>query len=231
MGIPKGRALSPLWSPSVRVSRTGEILSGNNLGRLRPSCLTHLLPIMLICGDSVVSPGKHTMKNLAAVCAVLIILPFLLGYIHAGSKKGFQSTVLYYRYFVFINVVFSALFVAGRMFLAGPEAAAISGWAYSPVFQLYGIALLSMALMGLFTVLKQERIMLAPAICWSIFLMLSSISHLYQVYFHAIKDVNIILVHVTYNIVVSGILARYIFVISRRFRCQRVAQTEGAAKA
>jgi len=171
------------------------------------------------------------MKNLAAVCIVLISLPFVLGYIHAGSKQGFQSTVLYYRYFVFFNMVFSAIFVAGRMFMVGPEAAAISGWAYSPVFHLYGVALLSMALMGLFTVFKPDRIMLAPAMCWSIFLILSSISHLYQIYSHAIKDVNIILLHVTYNIVVTGILARYIFVISRRFSCQRAAQSEEAAKA
>jgi len=39
------------------------------------------------------------MKNLAAVCAVLVALPFLLGYIHAGTKKGIYSTFIYYRYY------------------------------------------------------------------------------------------------------------------------------------
>ena len=40
MGFPKDRhAMLPFGRPSVRVSRTGEIILGNNLGRLWPSCL------------------------------------------------------------------------------------------------------------------------------------------------------------------------------------------------
>ncbi len=171
------------------------------------------------------------MKNLAAVCAVLVALPFLLGYIHVGSKKNFRSTIIYYRYFAFINIVLSAFFVAGRMFMVGPEAAAISGWAYSPVFHLYGIALLSVALMGLLTLFKRERIMVAPAMCWSIFLVISSMAHLYQINLHEIKDVNIILVHVVYNFVVTIILWRYVSVINRHFRAQPVEAPTAAAEA
>ena len=163
------------------------------------------------------------MKNLAAVCIVLLLLPFVLGYIQRGSKKGIHVVVTYYRYFVFINVILSAIFVSSRMFFYGPEAAAISGWTYSPIFHLYGIALLSMALMGLFTVFKDGRIMLAPAMCWSYFLVLSSISHVYQVYVHAIKDVSIILVHVGYNILVVLVLLRFMSILNRHFRQQKIA--------
>jgi len=36
-GVSKGELCdAPLWSPLARVSRAGEILSGNNLGRLPP---------------------------------------------------------------------------------------------------------------------------------------------------------------------------------------------------
>ena len=160
------------------------------------------------------------MTNLIAICAVLVILPFLLAYIHVGAKKGMHITVKYYRYFAFFNVVLSAIFVASRMFLVGPKAAAISGWAYSPIFHLYGIALLSIALMALVTLFRNERMMLAPAICWTFFLVLSSVSHLLQVQAHEIKDVQIILVHVGYNAIVSLILWRFIAVINRHYRTQ-----------
>ena len=161
------------------------------------------------------------MKNLAIVCAVLLVLPFILGYIQRGSRKGVSVTITYFRYFVFINVIFSALFVAGRMFFVGPEAAVISGWTYSPIFHLYGIAVASMALMGLFTVFKRDRIMLASAICWSYFLVLSSASHLYQVYMHQIKDVSIILVHVGYNVLVVLILLIFMSKLNRYFCAQK----------
>ncbi len=172
------------------------------------------------------------MKNLAIICAVLLVLPFLLGYIQRGSRKGISVTITYFRYFVFINVIFSALFVAGRMFFVGPEAAAISGWTYSPIFHLYGIAVASMALMGLFTLFKRDRIMLASAICWTYFLVLSSISHLYQVYTHQIKDVNIILVHVGFNVLVVLILLIFMSKLNRHFRAQGIAiQGETASSA
>ena len=98
------------------------------------------------------------MKNLAIVCSVLLILPFVLGYIQCGFRKGIQVMVAYYRYFAFINVILSAVFVASRIFIEGPEAAAVSGWTFSPIFHLYSIALLSIALMGLFTLFKNDRI-------------------------------------------------------------------------
>ena len=164
------------------------------------------------------------MKNLVIVCSVLLILPFILGYIQCGFRKGMHVTIAYYRYFVFINVILSAVFVASRIFIEGPEAAAVSGWTYSPIFHLYSIALTSIALMGLFTLFKDDRIILASAMCWSYFLVLSSISHLYQIEMHQIKDVRIILVHVVYNFLVTLILWRFIRKINRYFKLQKVSQ-------
>jgi hypothetical protein len=157
------------------------------------------------------------MKELAIICAVLMVLPFVLGYIQRGVSKEMATTITYYRYFVCINVIFSALFVAVRMFLQGPQAAASSGWAYSPVFHLYGVALLSVALMSCFTLFKQERIMVAPAMCWSFFLVLSSITHIYQIMAHDIKGIGIIWVHIIYNIAVTFFLQRFIVKINRHF--------------
>lgn len=171
------------------------------------------------------------MKNLTIVCAVMLLLPFLLGYIQRGSGDKSQATITYYRYFVFINVILSAIFVAGRLFFMGPEAAAVSGWTYSPIFHLYGIAVISMALLGLFTVFKRDRLMLASAMCWSYFLVLSSVSHLYQVYAHQIKNVDTIYVHVIYNAIVVLILMRFYSKINRQFKQQEATFIDKASLA
>ena len=136
----------------------------------------------------------------------------------------YNLVLVYFRYFAFINVILSAVFVASRIFIEGPEAAAVSGWTFSPIFHLYSIALLSIALMGLFTLFKNDRIMLASAMCWCYFLVLSSVSHLYQVEMHQIKDVRIILVHVGYNVLVTLVLLRFIAKINRHFQRQSANQ-------
>lgn len=163
------------------------------------------------------------MKNLAIVCAILLVLPFLLAYIQNGSRKGIQVTISYYRYFAFFNVILSAIFVGGRIFFEGRSAGAVSGWAFSPIFYSYALALFSIALTGLFTVFCNGRIMLAASMCWSYFLVLSSALHVFQVQMHQIKDVSIILVHVAYNILVVLVLLRFIAKINRYYRSQQFA--------
>ena len=151
------------------------------------------------------------MVNLAIVCSVLVVLPFLLSALHNGWRKPEEPTLVAYRYFATFNMLLAGIFVGGRMFLNGPQAAIISGWAYSPMFHLYGIALFSMSIMAFFTLYRRNAIMLAPAICWSVFLLLSTVSHVVELEHHEIGAVNIIYVHIIYNLVVSGVLLYYIY--------------------
>jgi len=169
------------------------------------------------------------MTNLAVVCALLLILPFLLSYIHTSFNKKVPAQLLTYRYFMTFNMILAGVFVAGRMFLAGHQAAAITGWNYSPIFHLYGIAVLSMALMGAITVYSRKIIMLSPAICWSFFLILSTISHLYQLTYHQIADVNIIYVHIIYNVLVTAIMLRYVYLFNHNPKERTAAQRRVAA--
>lgn len=157
------------------------------------------------------------MISLAIVCLILLCLPFILAYIHTIINKKMKSVITYYRYFMTFNMIISGLFVTVRMFFDGPHAASLSGWSYSPIYHLYAIAILSMVILGLLTIYNKRIIMLAPAMCWSVFLVLSSISHIYQIYYHQIKIVPVIFIHIAYNLLVSLILFRYIYIINSLF--------------
>ncbi len=158
------------------------------------------------------------MINLAVVCVVLLILPFLLGYIHTGINKKTKPVLIYYRYFMSFNMLLAALFVAARMILIGPQAAQISGWVYSPVFHLYGIAILSMAVMAAVSLYQNNRIILAPLICWLTFLVLSTFSHVYEITRHNIADINIMYVHIAYYFITSVIMLRFLYLLKKNFK-------------
>lgn len=145
------------------------------------------------------------MVNFAVTCLILLSLPYLLGRIHARICTNLNSTIIYYRYFVIFNMILSGIFVIGRIFINSQIDMAL---------YLYIIAVLSMLVMAILTVFLRKSIMLAPAICWSIFLILSTILHVYQVQHHDIAEVNIIYVHIIYNLIVSCILILYIFKIN-----------------
>lgn len=158
------------------------------------------------------------MIGLSVICGILLILPFGLAFIHSCVNKRLMPPLLYYRYFMTFNMILASLFVTGRMFFDGPHAAAINGWAYSPVYNLYGVAIFSMAILALLTVYSRRIIMLAPAICWSAFLILSTVCHLYQLNHNHVYAVQAIYVHIIYNILVSLIMLRMVHRINTMFR-------------
>lgn len=156
------------------------------------------------------------MGLLSIVCVVLLLLPALLAYIHTSANKRIPSLLIHYRYFMAFNMVFSGMFVATRVMVNGHNAAAVSGWAYSPLFNLYGVAILSMSLLALFTIFSRKSIVLAPALLWSIFLTLSSITQLIQINAHVTNAVGILLVHVAYNTIVTVVMLRFAVSIKGR---------------
>lgn len=158
------------------------------------------------------------MSNLIIICSILLLLPFMLSYIHVGANKKTPARFIYYRYFMTFNMILAGLFVAGRMFINGRGAAATSGWLYSPMFKLYGIAILSMVILALLTLFVRSILMIAPAIVWTVFLLLSSLSHLHQIRHHEIAVANIIIVHVIYNLTISIIMLRYVLQIMNYFK-------------
>lgn len=155
------------------------------------------------------------MTNLLFTLAVLFFIPFLLGYIHVGINKKTNPALIYYRYFITFNIIIAGIFVTIGMFVEGAEISQASGAAYNPIFQLYAISILSMVLMSAITAFSRQIIMLAPAICWFVFLLLSTIVHIYQISQHVLLDTNIVWAHIVYNLLVLIILLRFIFVLKK----------------
>jgi len=157
------------------------------------------------------------MLKLSIINAVFLLLPFILGYIHQKGVKNERSAIIFYRYFMFFNMLLSGLFVAGRMIFDGRNAAAISGWSYNPLFILYGLAVLSMVLMGFFTLFSRTCLMLAPAILWTAFLITSAIAHVIEISMGRIADVGIIMVHISFDIVIVIVMLRFLFSLRGNF--------------
>lgn len=158
------------------------------------------------------------MINLILILSTLIVLPILLGYVHSSINKRVPAAIIIYRYFVFFNVVIAGLFVASRMFFNGTQAAQIAGWAYSPMFHSYSLAILSMTILALLTIFTRSHLILAPAICWSIFLLLSTIWHFYLLRHHGVSDMSIMYVHSVYDLISAVVMAGFIHPIYKIYQ-------------
>ena len=148
------------------------------------------------------------------ICITLtlfLITPFILGYIHKS-----RATQVFYRYFIITNIIITALIIASRNIINGPHSAAVSGWAYSPMFQQYGIAVLAIALFALVNLFKKNELQLAAPMLWIIFLILATILHIHEIMAGEIKNLTIIWAHIGYNIASCIILSVFIHKLKRQ---------------
>lgn len=151
------------------------------------------------------------IQALIIVCVLFLLLPFILGYVHTSASHRTPKALLYYRYFMLFNMIFAGLIVALRILFTGPKAALDTGWSYSPMFQLYGVAVLSMVIMGIVTVFSRNILALAPAILWFTFLLLATILNIEEIVHHIIQNVTTMTIHIGYNIIVCIILGLFFF--------------------
>lgn len=147
------------------------------------------------------------------IFALFIIFPFLLGFCHTRMSKQVPAILIYYRYFMSFNMVLAAVFVAFRMLLDGPGEAQLASWEFSPMFYLYGVALISMALMGAFTLFSRQSILKAPAILWAIFLALSTAVNALELLQGMIELNMIFIVHMAYNLITVGIILIFLWLL------------------
>lgn len=153
------------------------------------------------------------MWTMAIIDLILLILPFILGAIHIQMTKHVNPVVVYYRYFLFFNLVLAGGFVALRMLFAAHNVATQSGFMDTPMIGDFGVAILSIVLTGLFTMFVRGRLNLAGGIVWVIFLILSSLIHIYQLSYHEIKYTDLITIHIIWNVVVAVILLIFLFLV------------------
>lgn len=145
------------------------------------------------------------------IFALFLIPPFVLGFFHARVNKEIPAILIYYRYFMTFNVIFGGIFVAARMFLDGPAEAQSVSWEFSPMFYLYGAALLSMALMGAFTLFSRHSLLMAPAILWTIFLSLATTVNLIGLVHHTIEANSLVIAHMIFNALTIMIMLGFLY--------------------
>jgi hypothetical protein len=149
------------------------------------------------------------------VFAFLLLFPFLLGFLHVRVNHRVKPALIYYRYFMTFNMILSSILVSVRMLFDGPAEAQLLSWDFSPIFYWYGVSLLSMALMGVFTLFSRRSIFLAPAILWAVFLMLSIITSFMGFTFHTLDASNIVIAHQFYNLISVFIMLYFLWVLGR----------------
>lgn len=168
------------------------------------------------------------MLKLSITCAILLIIPFVFAYLHSRKNPRILTILLYYRYFMIFNMIIAGLFVTSRMFFDGPHAAEISGWAYSPIYRLYAASVFSMVIMAMLCIFSRRIILLAPAICWSAFLLLSTMLHIHELDRHLTNAIYSIYVHIAYNLLVVFITLTMAHRLNSLFRRQ-IAEKESTA--
>ncbi len=155
------------------------------------------------------------IQALIIVCILFLLLPFILGYVHTSATHRVPKVLLYYRYFMLFNMIFAGLIVALRILFTGPKAALDTGWSYSPMYQLYGVAILSMVVMGIVTTFSRTILAIAPAILWFTFLFLATILNIEEITHHIIQNVATMTIHIGYNMLVCIILGLFFFKLKK----------------
>ena len=157
------------------------------------------------------------MEILAIICAAFLVVPFVLGYLHTTFREHRTPVLLiYFRYFMLFNMVIAGFIVAMRILFSGPDAARDTGWLFSPMFQLYAVAILSMAVMGVLTVFSRTPLVLAAPVLWLTILVLATILHAEEIAKGLVNNVNEMYVHIGYAILVCGIMLYFIVHLKQR---------------
>lgn len=152
-----------------------------------------------------------------AFCAIFLLLPWLLGYIHRFFNHELPLILLYFRYVVFFNVVLFSLVVMFQVFLGGQKIALALGWYYSHLFEFYGAAVLSVGFYCFLTMWSRKHIILAIPIVWSVFLTIATILHIIAFFTGVVADPVMLLVFIVHNVVVIVILLGFLIAFRRRF--------------
>lgn len=167
------------------------------------------------------------MFKFIELCLAMLTLPFLLSYIHLKIKGDYaKSSLVYYRYFVFFNVIFASLVVAARVFLESQQVPEIE----SNVYDFYAITVLSIMIAALFTLFARHQLMLASAINWIAFIILSTAMHFVLMGMQEDGNVKIAWVHVIYNMIVVLVLFALMARVKRTFKRENIHDVQQATR-
>lgn len=137
--------------------------------------------------------------GLAGLSATLLILPFLIGWIHNCNASDKQYTLITYRYFVVFNVVLSGLSVCARTLGTHP---------FSPSHDMVVAAILAMVIFSSIAIWQRDSIRVAPAFIWGLFVLFGAAFHLAELLCspQTINNPAMLWLHIVYDCLVFAIL-------------------------
>ncbi len=142
--------------------------------------------------------------NLLMLNVIFLLLPFFLAYFHSRAQPEITVLWLYYRYFLFFNLVLSGLVVALRVAITTPHLLS------------YAAAVLSWVVVTACVMWTQKSSALVPALGWIIFLALASLVHLNDILTHTVSNSAILILHVGYDCVVIAVLWFFLVRLKRK---------------
>lgn len=111
-----------------------------------------------------------------------IVLPFGFAAIHNKiNKQHIPFVRLTFAYFLLFDVFLKAMPVAIAAIFQGNAMAIENGWAFSPMYAQYGVAIGAMGLMGLVALFIRGIFRVAVGFTFALFLLFSAIAHIIQV--------------------------------------------------
>lgn len=111
-----------------------------------------------------------------------VLLPFVFAWAHCKANKHNRTSYfkLSFTYFVFINIFLKGVPIGFAAITLGREMAVENGWAFSPMYAQYGIAIGTMGLMGLFATFIEGGFRIAVSLTFALFMIFAAVSHIAQ---------------------------------------------------
>jgi uncharacterized membrane protein YjjP (DUF1212 family) len=120
--------------------------------------------------------------NFIILNILYLVLPFLVAWIHCKTNKPCKTSYfnLSFAYFVFINIFLKGVPIGFAAITLGQEMALENGWAFSPMYAQYGVAIGTMGIMGLFATFISGGFRVAVSMTFALFLIFAAVSHITQ---------------------------------------------------
>jgi hypothetical protein len=134
-----------------------------------------------------------TVWTLMTIMLLFLLAPVIIGRMHAHLRKQSACLIRYtYRYFVVFNVILAGLSVVIRLYHQKP---------FLPSVQLLILAILSMVAFATWSIFQKDRMQLAPAILWTLFVSMGAFMHL--IYYINNRAKTVSLLHLGYDVIVA----------------------------
>jgi hypothetical protein len=155
---------------------------------------------------------------LAAGMIVFFVAPWVAAFIRIKVKKPQRNYLIYYRYFVLMNVFLTSILVGIRLMFE--SAVPISN--YSPALQSltiqYGSMIMLVGILSAISVMQNNIIKLVPSLSWAPMLVIAAILDMVSIWHQPQLAHTTLILHVINNLVVAATLFMLAAVVYKKER-------------